>query len=146
MAMARRVSLFEREVSVRLAPVAVELLHGAARVLSEGELAGDVYAGSTMLTIDLARTADRVSDSPDASTAQRIAFLYAADERCREHARRVAMTEARRTAGCDLAAPHVDVESRARGSELLVNLNVEARSKTPYRSGELPSSADRRTP
>ena len=37
MAMARRVSLFEREVAVRLAPVALELLHGAARVLSEGE-------------------------------------------------------------------------------------------------------------
>src|SRR5689334_3008920 len=88
MAMARRVSLFEREVSVRLAPIAADLLHDAARVLHEGELAGNVYAGSTMLTIDLARMAMQVSDPPDASTAQRIAFLYAADERCREHARR----------------------------------------------------------
>src|SRR5512132_524677 len=79
MAMARRVSLFEREVVVRLAPVAVELLHGAARVLSEGELIGEVYAGSTMLTVDLARTADRIADPPDASTAQRVALLYAAD-------------------------------------------------------------------
>src|SRR5688500_4221999 len=78
MAMARRVSLFEREVTVRLAPVAVELLHGAARVLSEGELTGDVYAGSTMLTVDLARTADRIADPPDASTAQKVALLYAA--------------------------------------------------------------------
>src|SRR5690554_1607916 len=82
MAMARRVSLFEREVTVRLAPGAVELLHGAARVLSEGELTGDVYAGSTMLTVDLTRTADRISDPPDASTAQKVALLYAADERC----------------------------------------------------------------
>ena len=129
--MTRRVSLFEREVSVRLAPVAVELLHGAARVLSEGELLGDVYAGSTMLTVDLERTTDRISDPPDASTAQRIAFLYAGDERCREHARRIAVTEARRTAGCELTAPRIDVESRARGAELHLSLNVEAQRRNP---------------
>lgn len=128
MAMTRRVSLFEREVQIRLAPLAVELLHNAARVLSEGELAGDVYAGSTMMTVDLARTADRVSDPPDASTAQRIALLYAADERCRSHARRLAVAEACRTAGCDLSAPHVDVESRARGAEVHLSLNVEAKA------------------
>jgi len=127
MAIARRVSLFEREVSVRLAPVAVELLHDAARVLHEGELVGDLYAGSTMLTVDLARTADRVSDPPDASTAQRIAFLYASDDRCREHARRIAVAEARRAAGCDLSMPHVDVETRARGAELHLSVNVEAK-------------------
>ena len=126
MAMTRRVSLFEREVAVRLAPVAVELLHGAARMLTEGELAGDAYAGSTMLTIDLARTRDRISDRLDASTAQRVAILYAADERCREHARRIAVKEARRIAGCELSTPHIDVESRARGHELHLSLNVEA--------------------
>jgi hypothetical protein len=126
MAMTRKVSLFEREVVIKLAPLAVELLHDAARVLSEGELTGDVYAGSTMLTIDLARTSERVSDPPDASTAQRIAFLYAADERCRSHARRIAVVEAVKTAGCDLTAPHIDVESRSRGAELHLSLNVEA--------------------
>lgn len=126
MRMTRRVSLFEREVTVRLAPVSVELLHGAAHVLTEGELAGDGYAGSTMLTIDLARTRDRVSDPVDASTAQRVAILYAADEHCREYARRIAVKEARRIAGCELSAPQVDVESRARGHELHLSLNVEA--------------------
>jgi hypothetical protein len=126
MAMARRVSLFEREVTVRLAPVALELLHGVARVLTEGELAADGYAGSTMLTIDLARTADRISDAPDPATAQRAALLYAGDERCRDHARRIAVKEARRIAGCDLVAHSVDLESRARGHELHLSLNVEA--------------------
>ena len=95
MAMARRVSLFEREVSIRLAPVAVDLLHNVARVLHEGALDGDLYAGSTMMTVDLSRTSDRVSDPPEASTVQKLAFLYASDERCREHARRIAITEAR---------------------------------------------------
>ena len=126
MTMARRVSLFEREVAVRLAPVAIDLLHGAAHALTEGELTGDAYAGSTMLTIDLARTRDRISDPIDASTAQRVAVLYPADERCREHARRIASKEARRIAGCELVAPHVDIESRARGHELHLSLNVEA--------------------
>lgn len=131
MAMTRRVSLFEREVHVRLAPAAVDLLHGAARVLSEGELTGDIYAGSTMLTVDLTRTTALVSDPPDASTAQRVAFLYAADERCRNYARRIAVTEANRTAGVALVTPNIDVESRARGHEVHLSLNVEAQRRTP---------------
>ncbi|MDX2092150.1 MAG: hypothetical protein SFX73_30070 [Kofleriaceae bacterium] len=126
MAMARRVSLFEREVTVRLAPIAVELLHGVARKLTEGELSGDAYAGSTMMTVDLARAKDVVSDAPDATTAQRVALLYAADERCRAHARRIAIADARRIAGCELEAPTVDVESRAKGPEVHLSLNVEA--------------------
>jgi hypothetical protein len=126
MTMARRVSLFEREVAVRLAPVAVDLLHGAAHALTEGELAGDAYAGSTMLTIDLSRTRERISDPIDASTTQRVAVLYAADERCREHARRIASKEARRIAGCELVTPSVDIATRARGHELHLSLNIEA--------------------
>ena len=126
MAMVRRVSVFEREVTIRLAPAAVDLLHDAARVLHEGELTGDIYAGSTMLTVDLASTKHVISDPPDASTAQRIAFLYASDERCREHARRIAVAEARRAAGCDLTMSSVDVESRAKGAQLHLSLNVEA--------------------
>jgi hypothetical protein len=144
MAMTRRVSLFEREVSVRLAPVALELLHGAARLLTEGELADDAYAGSTMLTIDLARTADRISDPPDASTAQRVAVLYAADERCRDHARRIAVKEARRIAGCELTSTLIDVESRARGHELHLSLNVEAQRATAVTRAATQSPGDLR--
>jgi hypothetical protein len=130
MAMARRVSLFDRHVEVRLAPMAVDLLHGAARTITEGEWAGDIYAGSTMLTIDLARTADRISDPPDAITAQRLANLYVADDRARRHARRIGLSEAQRTAGCALAG-NIDVESRARGPELHLSFNVEAQRRTP---------------
>ena len=129
MAMARRISLFEREVTVRLAPVALELIHNAARMLTEGSLTGDVYSGSTMLTMDLANARDRISDPPDAATAQRVAVLYASDERCREHARRIAIGEARRMAGCELSTPLVDVESRSRGPELHLSLEVEAQRR-----------------
>jgi len=129
MRMARRISLFEREVTVRLAPGAVDLIHGAARVLTEGELTGDFYAGSTMLTIDLARTTERISDPPDVSTAQRVALLYAADDRCRDHAKRIALVEAHRNAGCALSSHLVDVESRARGPEVHLSLNIEAQRR-----------------
>jgi hypothetical protein len=126
MALARRVSLFERQITVRLAVAAVDLIHDCARVISEGELAADAYTGSTMLSVDLARAAARISDPPDASTAQRVALLYAADERCREHARKVALGEARRIARCELTAPRIDVESSARGAEVHVSLDLEA--------------------
>ena len=129
MVMTRRVSLFEREVTVRLAPVAVDLIHTAARVLTEGELTGDFYAGSTMLTVDLARIRERVSDPPDASTARRVALLYASDDRCRDHARRIAVAEAGRIAQCPLAEPVVDLESRAQSSEVHLSLNVEAQRR-----------------
>lgn len=145
MAMARRVSLFERQVAVRLAPIAVELLHGVAHVLTEGELTGDFYAGSTMLTVDLTRTREQISDPPDASTAQRVATLYAADERCRDWARRIAGKEARRIAGCELAGAHVDVESRTRGSEVHIALDVEARRALPdIRIERRPNPGDHR--
>jgi hypothetical protein len=84
-----------------------------------------------MLTVDLMRTIDRISDPPDASTAQKVALLYASDERCREHARRIAVAEARRSARCALTQPHVDIESRARGAELHLSLNVEAQVRNP---------------
>jgi hypothetical protein len=127
MVMTKRVSLFEREVQVRLAPVAIELIHGNARVLSEGTLGQGLYTGSTMLTCDLARARDQISDPPDASTALRVAVLYASDERCRHEAKLLALAEARRLAGCDLSTPLVDVETRARGTEVHLSLDVEAR-------------------
>jgi hypothetical protein len=57
-------------------------------------------------------------------------MLYVADERARNHARRVGLAEAQRTAGCALAG-QIDVESRSRGSELHLSLNVEAQRRTP---------------
>jgi hypothetical protein len=129
MVMTRRVSLFEREVTVRLAPASIDLIHATARVLTEGELTGDFYAGSTMLTVDLSRLASRVSDPPDSSTARRVALLYASDDRCRDLARRIAVTEANRVAHCQLAEPIVDLESRANHSEVHLSLNVEAQRR-----------------
>jgi len=125
MATARRVSLFDRRVEVRLAPAAHEILFGAAEVLSEGQVEGDRFVGSTMVTIDLARAASQISDGCDVATARRIAELLPADERARERARGLAVAEARRCAGA-LDAPQVDLRVRATGRQLHIDLDLEA--------------------
>ena len=47
MSPARRVSLFEREIRVRLSAPALEILFEIAETLSEGQVAGRSYFGST---------------------------------------------------------------------------------------------------
>ena len=128
MASARRVSLFEREVRVRLAPVGLELLFDQAKVLTEGQLDGDRYHGSTMLTLDLAALRDLLSDECDAACARRVAELAAADDRVRERARRVAFTEAQRRGG-RLALPAIDLHVHREGRTVHLDLDVEARRK-----------------
>jgi hypothetical protein len=129
MAMARRVSLFDRRVEVRLAPAAFDILFDAAAVLSEGQLDGEHFVGSTMVTVDLERAAARISDECDAATVRRVAALLPADERGRERARRLAMSEARRTAG-ELDGAEVDLRVRASGRHLHLDLDVEGRRKS----------------
>jgi hypothetical protein len=126
MAMARRISLFEREVTVRLSPVGVDVLFGAGSVLSEGDFAGERFCGSTMITIDLARTATSISDPIDASTARRVAELVPGDDHARERAKRIAIGAARRSAGCALADATVDVRARSVGHQLHLDLDLEA--------------------
>lgn len=129
MAMARRVSLFERQVTTRLSPVAVELLLGSGTVLTEGELdAAGRYQGSTMVTIDLGRAALAVSDPLDAGTARRVADLYPHDERGRSRARALATREAQVQAGTALTDTVVDVRADARGRAVHLDLDTEARA------------------
>lgn len=122
----RRVSLFERTVTVRLAPAAADLLLGAAKVLSEGELDGRGFSGSTMVSVDLASTAAFVSDPIDTSTAQLLADLCRADPALRARGRELAMGHAARIAGSELDVAQVDLESSANGAELRLSFNVEA--------------------
>jgi len=132
MARATRVSLFEREVRVRLAPLAAELLLAEpARLLTEGQLEHDRYVGSIMLTLDLDQTAARVSDPVDAATARRVAALLPDDERARARARRIAVREVHRAAGAaPLAPPQIDLRVRSSGALVHLDLDVEARRKS----------------
>lgn len=125
----RRISLFERTVTVRLSPAATQLLLGSARILSEGELHEGGFAGSTMASIELAKTSDRISDPVDPSTAQLLAELCRTDQTLRGRCRELALGEAARVAGADLSSAQVDIESSARGTELHLSFNVEAKRR-----------------
>jgi hypothetical protein len=122
----RRLSVFQRKVEMGLSPTALEMVLEQMRVVSEGGLDGDDYAGSTMISIDLAQLAPRISDDADASTAYRFAELAPDDARVRQRARAVAFAEARRIAGGTLIQPQIDLEVRSRGSVIHFALNVEA--------------------
>jgi hypothetical protein len=134
MASARRVSLFEREVRVRLSSAAVEILFERASILSEGQQEDGGYYGSTMITVDCARAAHLVSDSCDAAVVKRVRDLCAADERIRERARAVGVGEAERLAGTELAEPQVDVRVRASGAHLHIDVDVEAQIEMTKRA------------
>jgi hypothetical protein len=122
----RRVSLFERTVTVRLAPAATEILLGAAKVLSEGELDARGFSGSTMVSVKLETTAARISDPIDTSTAQLLADLCRTDPQLRTRGRELALGHATRIAGAELGTAQVDLESAAHGAELRLSFNVEA--------------------
>lgn len=127
MAAARRVSLFEREVRVRLAPAGLDILFDEMRVLTEGQVEGERYFGSTMMTVDLGRVQPRVSDECDPACARRIVDLAADDERVRARARAIAVTEATRQGA--FADPAVDLHVHRDGRILHLDLDVEARRK-----------------
>ena len=127
MARAFRLSVFHRRVQVELSATALELLWSAMKVVSEGGLDGDVWSGSTMITVELAGLADRLSDPIDATTAHRVAELAPADPRVRQRARQVAFAEAGRLAsGGALVQPTIDLKARASGSTVHFALDVEA--------------------
>lgn len=126
MAKTVRVSMFQRTIDLGLSPTALDVIFDAMRVVSEGQLDGSSYAGSSIITVDLAALASRLSDTPDASTARRIADLAPADPRVRQQARAVAFAEATRIAAGTLIQPEIDLDVRAKGAVVSFALNVEA--------------------
>jgi hypothetical protein len=125
MAAARRVSLFEREIRVKLSSAALDILFDGAHVLSEGQRQGNGWFGSTMITIELDRAAAAVRDACDAATARRVADLLAADPRARQRAHDLAAAEAAEKCGGRLARLDVDLRVRASGARVHIDLDVE---------------------
>ena len=129
MASAARVSLFARRIDIRLSSAAIDILFERAVVLSEGNLDGDRYFGSTMVTFDLARAVDLVSDACDPDTVERIRALISSDERIKDRARRLGAAEAQRCATAVLETPAVDLRVTSTGNHLHLDLDVEANVK-----------------
>jgi hypothetical protein len=129
MAVARRVSLFEREIRVSLGTAAIEVLFDLAQLLSEGQREGRRWFGSTMITIDLERAGTLLSDECDAASARRVAVLLASDARVLARARALATAAATDRAGGPLGALSVEIKARAAGRKVHLDVDVE---------GELP--------
>ena len=122
-------SLFEREVRIGLSSAAAAVLFELASVLSEGQITGDDYQGSTMITIDLTRAAYKVSDPCDIPTARCLGDLLTSDDRVRRRAVEIATSEAERLAGRILANIQVDLSVRRTGRHLHLDLDVEATTR-----------------
>lgn len=126
MAAAARLSVFHRRVQIELSPTALELLWSAMKVTSEGGFDADLWSGSTMITVDLAKIRHQLSDAIDAATAHRVAELAPGDLRVRQRARQVAFAEARRLAAGTLVQPTIDLKARSSGTTVHFALDVEA--------------------
>ncbi len=125
MAVARRVSLFEREIRVHVATAAIEVLFAVAEVLSEGQRDGARYFGSTMIRFDLERARAAVRDDCDAASARRVAELAAHDARVHARARALAAAAAAERVGVPLARLDSELRVRAAGSRVHIDLDVE---------------------
>ena len=127
MAVARRISLFRREVIERVSPAAIEVLFTASARISEGQVARDGrYYGSTMLTIDLESLRDHVADRCEATTAARLSKAMEEERSIHEAAARLALEEARRIAGRRLRRVEADVRVRTEGTKVFIDVDVEA--------------------
>jgi hypothetical protein len=127
MAAARRISLFRRRIVETVSPAAVEVLIARAARISEGQVARDGrYYGSTMLTIDLERIQDQLSEVCDVATATRLARLIEQQPEVHEAAARLALQEARRVAGRRLRRVEADVRVRTEGVRVFIDVDVEA--------------------
>ena len=127
MVRARRVSLFQRDILVSLSSAAVEILLDEASLLSEGQLEGERYFGSTMVTIDLRKASRSVSDVCDNRTVRRVTELCLSDERLQEKLRAIAQAEAERLGGSGVADLQIDTRVRTRGSYIYLDLDIEGR-------------------
>jgi len=134
MAKSRKVSLFEREIRIRLSQAATEILFSKASILSEGQGKDEWYFGSTMMTIDLEKIAHIVSDSCDAATAKRILNLCKSDKRFCAAAKILAISEAKRVSSVELAEPQVDFRFRRSGQHIYIDMDVEASTKKYLRT------------
>lgn len=130
MARATRITLFEREVRERLSRSALEIVLARAEHLSEGQRTtrggAAVYAGSTMLTVDLAGLTHVLRDPCDAGTARRLAELMAGDPALPERIRAIAEREATRIAGAKPINLRTHHTIRAQGTKVFIDVDVEA--------------------
>jgi hypothetical protein len=130
LARVEKISLFEREVRERLSRAALELIFGAAGIMSEGQRQArdgrEIFFGSTMLTIELPAVAGFVRDVCDARAAQHLCALLATDTVAAARIKSIAAVEAERLCRTRPRTVGAEIKVRARGTTVYVDVDVEA--------------------
>ena len=125
MASAQRVPLIEREITEKLGAAALELLFADAERISEGSIHQGRYFGSTMLTIDLAKLANRLRVDHD-NRIDTYTVMLAEDARVTRRIHRLAERDATSRANAPLSKVSVEVRVRADGQRIFLDADVEA--------------------
>lgn len=136
MAAARRISLIRREIRESVSPAALDLMLAGAGRISEGNVSGRHYFGSTMLTVELDRVTGQVREPCDVSTASRVAALMAADTRVLDRVIEVAAREARRICARELEIVETDVRVRTEGAVIYLDVDIEGQVATPAEAND----------
>ena len=130
MALATRITLFEREVRERLSRAALDVVFARAELLSEGQRSvrggKEGYFGSTMLTIDLPSLGDVLRDACDAGTAHRLVALMEGDTAVPKRIREIAEREAARITGARLKDVRTHLAVRAQRAKVFSDVDFEA--------------------
>ncbi len=137
----KKMRLLPLEDSPDLPPWAIELLLEASEQLSEGQVQAEPrdeerFYGSTMITIDLERIADRVREPITPELAHAIADALGASEAFHERMERLGRLEAERRIAMRLPR-HSDAEVRLRvvGTSILIDVDIECRLVKPRAPG-----------
>jgi hypothetical protein len=125
MAFVRRIGLFRREIIERVSPAGLDLLLQTACRISEGQVSGDQYFGSTLLTLDLQQAEIQLQDACDVATAARLARLLEQEPVALEQIRALARAEAQRIACHPLRELELDVRIRVEGPRVFIDVDVE---------------------
>ena len=137
MAFARRVSLFRRQIVESLSPAGLELLLASSNRISEGQVTSrGRYYGTTMLTIDLEHTGEKVQDVQDVSTASRLARHMEQEPAALQQVVRLAVREAGNVAGSPIRKPAAEVEIKVEGHKILVDVDLEGNVEPASKSNE----------
>ena len=106
---------------------AEEELFRVAEVFSEGRTAGDVFYGSTLVSIDLSRALTGMDLVGDAALLARVVDAIAGSVRVRIRAMRLAEDDlARRFPDRNVGTAQTETRFRMDGMTLLVDVDLEA--------------------
>ncbi len=130
MVQVRRIGLIEREIRETLSQAALDALFAHAEVISEGETRPDagkmIFLGSTLLTCDLAATAEILREPAEDSTARRLASLLANEKTLGARIESIVRCEVERITGSQPKKVRSEARIRTQGARVFVDVDVEA--------------------